>query len=154
MFVCAGGAGGSGRVGALRAGERVVLENDTLNVVAVVADGSRREKSTLSRIRRGQTGREPHDEDEASSRAGASGQRSGDQTDLPGWRRRRHHRECQFQPNGHQRHPRLGQSCRRLHDRLQRSQPEQDSGGALVYLVHLHDQLGENDARHMLNHES
>lgn len=36
MFVRAGGAGGSGRVGALRAGERVVLENDTLNVAAVV----------------------------------------------------------------------------------------------------------------------
>lgn len=146
MFVRAGGAGGSGRVGALRAGERVVLENDTPNVVAVV-DGSRREESALSRIRRRQTGREPRDEDEASSRAGASGQRPGDQTDLPGWWRRRHHRECQFQPNGHQRHPRLGQSCRRLHDRLQRSQPEQDSRGALIYLIHLHDQLGENDTR-------
>lgn len=144
----AGRAGGSGRVGALRVGERVVLENDTLNVfVAVVVDGSRREESALSRIRRGQTGRESRGEDEAGSRAGASGQRPGDQTDLSGWRRRRHHRECQFQPNGHQRHSRLGQSRRRLHDRLQRSQPEQDSRGALIYLVHLHDQLGENDAR-------
>lgn len=114
---------------------------------------SRREESALSRIRRGLTGREPRDEDEAGSRAGASGQRPGDQTDLPGWRRGRHHRECQLQLNGHQRHPHLGQPRRRLHDRLQRSQSEQDSRGALVYLVHLHDQLGENDARplHVLN---
>lgn len=33
----AGGAGGSGRVGALRVEERVVLENDALNVAVAVA---------------------------------------------------------------------------------------------------------------------
>lgn len=33
----AGGAGDSERVGALRVGERVVLENDALNVIVIVA---------------------------------------------------------------------------------------------------------------------
>jgi len=107
---------------------------------------SRREESALSRIRRGQTGKELRDEDETGSRAGASGQRPGHQTDLPGWRRRRHHRQCQLQSNGYQWHPRFGQSRRRLHDRLQWSQSEQDSRGALIYFVHLHNQFGENDA--------
>lgn len=115
-----------------------MLENDTLNVV----DEQTGRECTLSHSARTDRGREPRDEDEAGSRAGASGQRPGDQTDLSGWRRHRHHRECQ--PHGRQRHPRLGQSRRCLHDRLQRSQSKQNSRGALVYLVHLHDQLGED----------
>lgn len=85
----------------------------------------------------------PGNEDEASGRAGAGGQRAGHQADVPGQQRRK--RRHQF--NGHQRHPRLGQSRRRPHDRLQWPQSEQNRRGALIYLVHLHDQLGENIAR-------
>lgn len=139
----AGGAGDSERVGALRVGERVVLENDALNVVivVVVVDEQTGGECALSQSSWAETGDRvvPGDEDEASGRARAGWQRAGHQTDLPGQRRRK--RRHQF--NGHQRHPRLGQSRRRPHDRLQRPQPEQDRRGALIYLVHLHDKLGE-----------
>lgn len=84
-------------MGALRAGERVVLENDTLNVIAVaVVDEQTGRERALSHSTRTDCGREPRDEDEAGSRAGASWQRPGDQTDLSGWWRRRHYRQCQL----------------------------------------------------------
>lgn len=131
-----------------------MLENDALNVVAAAVVVVVDEKTTGSEYAlshsawAGQRAFSGRRKDEAGGRAGAGGQRAGDQTDLSERRRRRRHRKCQLQSDGHRRHSRFGQSSRRrLHDRLERSQSEQDRRGALIHFVHLHNQLGENRVR-------